>query len=68
MTNIKRLRVSEEERAEMDSAVADGLAAIFDDFSARGIANAREIYAAIDADCSARDAGRAGPQPYSQGF
>ncbi len=34
----------------MDSAVVDGLAAICDDYAARGIANAQEIYAAISAD------------------
>ena len=40
--------VSDEERARMDAAVAEGLEAIFADYESRGIANAREIYAALN--------------------
>ena len=40
--------VSDEERAKMDAAVATGLEAIFADYESRGIANAREIYDALN--------------------
>ncbi|WP_344842505.1 TRAP transporter substrate-binding protein [Celeribacter arenosi] len=40
--------VSDEERARMDAAVADGMAAIFADYAERGIDNAEEIYNAIN--------------------
>ncbi len=40
--------VSDEERARMDAAVAVGLEAIFADYESRGIANAREIYEALN--------------------
>ncbi|MDG1739109.1 MAG: TRAP transporter substrate-binding protein [Paracoccaceae bacterium] len=36
--------VTDEERAKMDAAVADGLEVIFADYESRGISNAREIY------------------------
>ena len=47
MARVNRIAVSEEERALMDAAVADGLEAIFADLEARGVTDAREIYAAI---------------------
>lgn len=40
--------VSDEERAKMDAAVAEGLEVIFADYESRGIANAREIYEALN--------------------
>lgn len=40
--------VSEEERAKMDAAVAEGLETIFADYESRGISNAREIYEALN--------------------
>jgi len=40
--------VSDEERAKMDAAVAEGLKAIFADYESRGISNAREIYDALN--------------------
>ncbi len=40
--------VSDAERAKMDAAVADGLQSIFADYEGRGIANAREIYGALN--------------------
>lgn len=36
--------VTDEERAKMDAAVADGLEVIFEDYEGRGISNVREIY------------------------
>lgn len=42
------ITVSAEERAKMDAAVAAGLEKIFADYESRGIANAREIYAALN--------------------
>ena len=36
--------VSDEERAKMDAAVAEGLEVIFDEYEQAGVANAREIY------------------------
>ncbi|MGI3183865.1 TRAP transporter substrate-binding protein [Nioella aestuarii] len=46
--NFQLVRVSEEERALMDAAVAEGLEAIFADYEARGITDAREIYEALN--------------------
>lgn len=40
--------VSDEERAKMDAAVAVGLETVFADYEGRGIANAREIYEALN--------------------
>lgn len=40
--------VSDAERAKMDAAVANGLKSIFADYEGRGIANAREIYQALN--------------------
>lgn len=49
MAGVTRISVSPEERARMDAAVAEGLEAIFVDLEARGITDAREIYAAMNA-------------------
>ena len=46
--DYKRVTVSAEERAKMDAAVAAGMEAVFADYEKRGIANAREIYKAIN--------------------
>lgn len=40
--------VSDEERAKMDAAVAEGLDVIFADYEKRGISSAREIYNALN--------------------
>lgn len=40
--------VSDEERARMDAAVAEGLETIFADYESRGISTAREIYEALN--------------------
>ncbi|MEM5583705.1 TRAP transporter substrate-binding protein [Roseibium sp. AS2] len=40
--------VSDDERAKMDAAVAVGLDEVFADYETRGIANAREIYDALN--------------------
>lgn len=40
--------VTDEERAKMDAAVAEGMQAIFADYAERGIENAEEIYNAIN--------------------
>lgn len=50
MANVTRISVSDDERVKMDEAVAKGLAAIFADYEGRGIADARAIYNAINAD------------------
>ena len=42
------ITVSDEERAKMDAAVAEGLDVIFADYESRGITNAREIYDALN--------------------
>lgn len=46
--SFELIEVSAEERTRMDAAVADGLAAIFADYAARGIDNAEVIYDAIN--------------------
>ena len=46
--NYELIKVSADERARMDAAVADGLRAIFADYAERGIGNAEEIYNAIN--------------------
>ncbi|WP_180897912.1 TRAP transporter substrate-binding protein [Martelella soudanensis] len=38
------ITVSDAERARMDAAVAEGMEQIFDEYEARGISNARQIY------------------------
>jgi len=48
MKNVKWVSVSAAERAKMDAAVQKGLDAIFAGYKKRGIANAREIYNAIN--------------------
>lgn len=48
MADVAVVSVSAEERAKMDAAVAEGLEVIFADYDSRGIANAREIYQAIN--------------------
>ncbi len=48
MANVTAVSVSDEERAKMDAAVAEGLNVIFADYESRGITNAREIYEAIN--------------------
>ena len=50
MANVTRVSVSDAERARMDAAVSQGLDAIFADYERRGIADARAIYDAINAD------------------
>lgn len=50
MANITRVSVSDEERVKMDEAVSKGLDAIFADYERRGIADAKAIYDAINAD------------------
>ncbi|MEN8660740.1 MAG: TRAP transporter substrate-binding protein [Marivita sp.] len=50
MANVTRISVSDDERAKMDAAVNQGLDAIFADYESRGIADARAIYDAINAD------------------
>lgn len=44
----QRVRVSDEERAKMDAAVAEGLKAIYADYTERGIKDAEAIYQAIN--------------------
>ena len=46
--SYERVAVSDEERAKMDAAVAEGLKVIFADYADRGIDNAEEIYSAIN--------------------
>ena len=50
VANVTRISVSDVDRAAMDEAVAKGLDAIFTDYESRGIADARAIYDAINAD------------------
>jgi TRAP-type C4-dicarboxylate transport system substrate-binding protein len=42
--HYKYIRVSDEERARMDAAVAEGMKVIFKDYEGRGIADAKQIY------------------------
>jgi TRAP-type C4-dicarboxylate transport system substrate-binding protein len=46
--NYEWVVVSDEERAKMDAAVAEGLKAVFADYEKRGVTNAREIYEALN--------------------
>lgn len=48
MKKVNWIKVSADERAKMDAAVAEGMEAIFADYADRGIDNAREIYSAIN--------------------
>ena len=48
MARVKWVQVSAGERAKMDEAVRRGLEALFADYEKRGIADAREIYEAIN--------------------
>lgn len=46
--NFEWVVVSDEERAKMDAAVAEGLEVIFADYESRGITDVREIYKALN--------------------
>ena len=48
MASVTSISVSDEERAKMDAAVAEGLKVIFEDYKSRGIPNAEEIYNALN--------------------
>ena len=48
MEEITSVTISDEERAKMDAAVAEGLKTIFADYAERGIKNAEEIYNAMN--------------------
>ena len=48
MDEINSVTISDEERAKMDAAVANGLQTIFADYAKRGISNAEEIYNAMN--------------------
>ena len=48
MEKVSWVKVSDDERARMDAAVAEGMKAIFADYAERGIENAEEIYNAIN--------------------
>lgn len=48
MDQVTSISVSAEERAKMDAAVAEGLQKIFAEYADRGIANAEEIYNALN--------------------
>lgn len=46
--NVEWIVVSDEERTKMEIAAAEGMEAIYEDYAARGIENAREIYEALN--------------------
>jgi len=46
--NVEWITASAEERAKMESAAAEGMEAIYADYAERGIANAKEIYEALN--------------------
>jgi len=46
--NVEWIEVSAEERTRMEAAAAEGMQAIYEDYAARGIENAREIYEALN--------------------
>ncbi|MEM9320541.1 MAG: TRAP transporter substrate-binding protein DctP [Pseudomonadota bacterium] len=46
--NVEWIVVSDEERARMETAAAEGMEEIYADYSERGIPNAREIYEAMN--------------------
>lgn len=48
MAKVNWIKVSGEERAKMDTAVAEAMETIFAEYEARGISDAREIYEAIN--------------------
>lgn len=48
MKNVAMVSVSAEERAKMDAVIADGLRDVFAEYAGRGIANAEEIYKAMN--------------------
>ncbi len=48
MDKVTSITISDEERAKMDVAVAEGLQKIFAEYADRGIANAEEIYNALN--------------------
>ena len=45
---VEWITVSDEERAKMEQAAADGMAQIYADYAERGIENAQEIYEALN--------------------
>ena len=45
---VEWIVTSDEERAKMEAAAAAGMEAIYEDYAARGIPNAREIYEALN--------------------
>lgn len=45
---VEWITVSDEERAKMEQAAADGMAQIYADYAKRGIENAQEIYEALN--------------------
>lgn len=47
-SNLQVVRLSDEERARVDAATAEGLEAVFADYEARGIDDARAIYEALN--------------------
>lgn len=46
--NVEWITVSDDERAKMEMAAADGMQAIYEDYAERGIPNAQEIYEALN--------------------
>lgn len=48
MEEVTSITISDAERAKMDAAVTEGLNKIFADYAERGIANAEEIYNALN--------------------
>lgn len=46
--NVEWITVSDEERAKMEAAAAEGMAEIYADYADRGIANAQDIYEALN--------------------
>jgi len=48
MSKVTQVKVSAEERAKMDAAVAEGLEVIFAEYESRGITDARAVYEAIN--------------------
>ena len=48
MDKVTWVSVSDEERAKMDAAIAEGMKVIYADYASRGIENAEEIYNAIN--------------------
>ena len=46
--NVEWITVSAGERAKMEAAAAEGMTEIYEDYAARGISNAQEIYEALN--------------------